>query len=78
MVIVRHIASFLCRVLYLTKLSIHSPYDQIRRGKVEAEVAADAADAAEAAANAKRREEQAAAKAAAEAAGGLSAEADEA
>jgi large subunit ribosomal protein L9 len=46
--------------------------------QVEAEVAADAADAAEAAANAKRREEQAAAKAAAEAAGGLSAEADEA
>ena len=45
--------------------------------QVEAEVAADAADAAEAAANAKRREEQAAAKAAAEAAGGLSAEADE-
>ncbi len=46
--------------------------------QVEAEAAADAADAAEAAANAKRREEQAAAKAAAEAAGGLSAEADEA
>jgi large subunit ribosomal protein L9 len=46
--------------------------------QVEAEVAADAADAAEAAANAKRREEQAAAKAAAEAAGGLSAEAEEA
>jgi large subunit ribosomal protein L9 len=46
--------------------------------QVEAEVAADAADAVEAAANAKRREEQAAAKAAAEAAGGLSAEADEA
>lgn len=46
--------------------------------QVEAEVAADAADAAEAAANAKRREEQAAAKAAAEAAGGLSAEANEA
>ena len=46
--------------------------------QVEAEVASDAADAAEAAANAKRREEQAAAKAAAEAAGGLSAEADEA
>jgi len=46
--------------------------------QVEAEVAADAADADEAAANAKRREEQAAAKAAAEAAGGLSAEADEA
>ena len=46
--------------------------------QVEAEVATDAADAAEAAANAKRREEQAAAKAAAEAAGGLSAEADEA
>ena len=46
--------------------------------QVEAEVAADAADAAEAAANAKRREEQAATKAAAEAAGGLSAEADEA
>ena len=46
--------------------------------QVEAEFAADAADAAEAAANAKRREEQAAAKAAAEAAGGLSAEADEA
>lgn len=46
--------------------------------QVEAEEAADAADAAEAAANAKRREEQAAAKAAAEAAGGLSAEADEA
>jgi len=46
--------------------------------QVQAEVAADAADAAEAAANAKRREEQAAAKAAAEAAGGLSAEADEA
>jgi large subunit ribosomal protein L9 len=45
--------------------------------QVEAEVAADAADAAEAAANAKRREEQAAAKAAAEAAGGLSADADE-
>ncbi|MEY4619946.1 MAG: ribosomal protein [Pseudomonadota bacterium] len=46
--------------------------------QVEAEAAADAADAAEAAANAKRREEQAAAKAAAEAAGGLSAEAEEA
>ena len=51
---------------------------EVIEAQVEAEVAADAADAAEAAANAKLREEQAAAKAAAEAAGGLSAEADEA
>jgi len=51
---------------------------EVIEAQVEAEVAADAADAAEAAANAKRREEQATAKAAAEAAGGLSAEADEA